>query len=40
MRAFYKQLLTSNKVSGTFKNIYTRFLKDISDESSPILANI
>ena len=39
MRVFYKKLLTSNKVSGTFKNIYTRFLKDISDECGPILAN-
>ena len=40
MRAFSKKLLILITKSGTFQNILTRRLKDVSDVCSPILANI
>ena len=43
MRTFLKKLLIliiKRKKNGTFKNIPTRRLKNVSDVCSPILANI
>ena len=43
MKAFISNQLNRrsyNKKNGTFKNIPTRRLKDVSDICSPILANI
>ena len=40
MRTFYKKLLILITKNGTFKNIATRRIKDVSDVCSSVLANI
>ena len=41
MQNILKEIINlDNKKNGTFKNIHTRRLKDVSDICSPILANI